>query len=83
MIVFLMVTYYLAHRIAHRIVTEYGFLGGLDYLRRNLRYQPNHAPSRHVMDLGLAVVVVENYGIPAGLAALVIIYRFGVIMERL
>ena len=29
MIVFLMVSYYVAHRIAHAIVTEYGLLGGL------------------------------------------------------
>jgi hypothetical protein len=28
MIVFLMVTYYVAHRIAHAIATEYGLLGG-------------------------------------------------------
>jgi hypothetical protein len=27
-IVFLMVTFYVAHRIAHAIVTEYGLLGG-------------------------------------------------------
>jgi hypothetical protein len=29
MIVCLMVMYYLTHRIAHAIVTEYGLLGGL------------------------------------------------------
>jgi len=29
MISFLIVTYYVAHRIAHMIVTEYGVFGGL------------------------------------------------------
>jgi hypothetical protein len=29
MIVYLVVMYYVAHRIAHVIVTEYGLLGGL------------------------------------------------------
>jgi len=30
----------------------------------------------------MAVVVVENYGIPGGVIALVIIYRAAVIMEH-
>jgi hypothetical protein len=30
----------------------------------------------------MAVVVVENYGIPGGLIALVIIYRLAVVMEH-
>jgi hypothetical protein len=30
----------------------------------------------------MAVVLVENYGIPGGLIAVVIIYRLGVIMEH-